>query len=128
MSATGGLVSRLSSDSTGTRTAVWTELDRTVSEPPAHAKTTSPRLAIVRGGPGVACTWKVTVPDAPLATGPRSTATTPPPAGTTEPASSPTASVSGVPFQRSVPGTYALPTGMVSATSALEALPPPVTT
>ena len=98
-------MSCLLSDSAGTSTFVRTVFESVVSDAPPALKVTLLRLSTVRAGPGFTCTWKVTDPVAPGASAPKSTTTTPLPAGAMEPASSPPASVRGAPFQRIVPGT-----------------------
>src|SRR6266508_5107171 len=96
-----------------------------MTEPPSQAKVVLAWLSTIRAGPAPTCTWKVTEPVSPDVIVPAAKTTAPLPAGAMKPASSPTASVRGAPFQRSVPGTYAVPTGIVSAGSTPDAVPRP---
>ena len=83
-----------------------TAFEKAVSDAlPADAYRACEPLSTERAGPESTRTWKVRKPVAPVVSVPRATATTPAPAGTMPPASSPAGSVRAVPFHWSVPGT-----------------------
>ena len=93
-----------------------TAFEKAVSDAaPADANRAWERLSTERAGPESILTSKVTErgaevvlrgrPVAPVESVPRSTVTSPTPAGTIPPASSPAGSVRAVPFHLSVPGT-----------------------
>src|SRR5712691_10132277 len=105
MTAAVGPTRVLATESAGPAMSVWATFVYVVSPAPPQAYTACAWFEATRRGPGSARTWNVTVPAAPAATVPRSTHTTPFPPGRIAPASSPDASVRGLPFQRIVPGT-----------------------
>ena len=83
-----------------------TAFEKAVSDAaPADANRAWERLSTERAGPESIRTSKLTEPVAPVESVPRSTVTSPTPAGTIPPASSPAGSVRAVPFHLSVPGT-----------------------
>src|SRR6266702_8992513 len=105
MSAWAGLTSALVSVSAGTSTLVCTALEAAVSDVPDHTYVAELRLVTVRAGPESTLAWNVTAPPVPPATDPRANVTVPFAPATKAPASSPVASVRGVPFQRRDPAT-----------------------